>query len=379
MSDDTTAARPPEPGQAGTELCVLLACFGGTGRAAKARGTLDRQIQGAGGRILDQVVLRVSGKRKAMVYDPRRVLLGILTPALTWGLFGLIAGGLSGFGIWAIIGAVCGGVFAYYSEHLLTKDELRRLGRHLPRQSSAILAFVRGGSSERILSSVAGSSPAEASVAAIGGDLSAQVVAGADDPVVSSSVPAGGAPVPASNASMLSMLLMRYRGKDTARQTAAKATHQPGTRGQAVEPELLIEVPQHGRSKVVAPTKLGVAGYAKTATISWGLFGLVYGVIVGAVGNNGALGDVKTGVVTAIAWAAFGLAAGALFGLWAGRAVSARRLKGLEPLLPPGSSTVIAWSEDNLTDETVGRWSQPGSDRLILRFNQVSDGALLEV
>lgn len=290
MSGDAVAARSPEPGRGATELCVLLACFGGAGRAAKLRRGLDKQIAGAGGRILDQVVLRVSGKRKAMVYDPRRVLAGTLTPGLTWGIFGLIAGGVSGFGIWAIVGAVCGGLFAYYPEHLATKDELRRLGRHLPRQSSAILAFVHGGSGEGILSSVAGSSPVTASVAAIGSDLSAQVLAGPGDPVVNSSVPAGGGPVPVSSASMLSMLLMRYRGKDTARQTAAKATHEPGTRGQSVQPELLIEVPQHGRPKVVAPTKLGVAAFAKTDTISWGLFGLVYGVIVGAVGNNGALG-----------------------------------------------------------------------------------------
>ncbi len=379
MSGDAVAARSPEPGPGATELCVLLACFGGAGRAAKLRRGLDKQIAGAGGRILDQVVLRVSGKRKAMVYDPRRVLAGTLTPGLTWGIFGLIAGGVSGFGIWAIVGAVCGGVFAYYTEHLATKDELRRLGRHLPRQSSAILAFVHGGSGEGILSSVAGSSPATASVAAIGSDLSAQVLAGPGDPVVNSSVPAGGGPVPVSSASMLSMLLMRYRGKDTARQTAAKATHEPGLRGQSVQPELLIEVPQHGRPKVVAPTKLGVAAFAKTDTISWGLFGLVYGVIVGAVGNNGALGAVKTGAVTAIAWAAFGVVAGALYGLWAGRAVSARRLKGLRPLLPPGSSTVVAWSEESLTEETVGDWSQPGSGRLILRFNQVSNGALLQV
>ena len=39
------------------------------------------------------------------------------------------------------------------------------------------------------------------------------------------------------------------------------------------------------------------------------------------------------------------LFAGALYGLWAGRAVSARRLKGVGPLLPPDSSVILAWAD----------------------------------
>jgi uncharacterized membrane protein len=360
-------------------LCVLLTCFDSANQAAKLRRPLGKKVTDAGGTVLDQVVLRVRAKRKALVYDPHRVRAGTLTAALTWGLFGLLSGGVPGLGIWAILGAVCGGLFAYYSEHLATKDELRRLGQHLPKGSSAILAFVRASSGERLLSSVVACSPKEASVAAIGGDFSARVMAGASDPVQSSSVPAGGGPVPPDRAGMLNMLLMRYRGKDTARRSAAMVRPAPGGHEDSVQPELLIEVPEHGRAKVIAPTQLGARAFAKSDTISWGLFGLVYGAIVGAVSNNGALGAVETGVVTALAWAAFGLAAGALYGLWAGRAVSARRLRGLAPLLPQGSSTLVAWSEENLTDETVERWSQPGADWLILRFNQVSDGALLEV
>jgi hypothetical protein len=93
-------------------------------------------------------------------------------------------------GVWAILGAVCGGLFAYYREHLLTKDELRRLGRRLPGDSSAFVAFVQGGDGAQILSSVAPSEPAEASVAAIGPDLSARVLAGAAQPQETSSADA---------------------------------------------------------------------------------------------------------------------------------------------------------------------------------------------
>ena len=60
-------------------------------------------------------------------------------------------------------------------------------------------------------------------------------------------------------------------------------------------------------------------------------------------------------------------------------AVSARRLKGVGPLAPPGTSLVVAWAEGPLTEETAGRWPAPASQRLILRFNPAGDGALLEV
>ena len=113
--------------------------------------------------------------------------------------------------------------------------------------------------------------------------------------------------------------------------------------------------------------------------MSWGLFGLVYGLIVGLVSNHGIVSAVKDTAVATIICAVFGLAAGALYGLWAGRAVSARRLRGVRPLLPPGTSTVLAWSEEGLTSQVIDSWSEPGSQRLIVRFNPVSDGALLEV
>src|SRR5271169_2019452 len=134
-------ASPPEGGRAGTQVCVLLACFAGAKRAGTIGGPLGKRLTGGGDTVLDQVVLKVDAKHKALVYDPRRTVAGILTSALTWGIFGLLAGGLRGLGVWAVLGAVCGGLYAYYSEHLLTKDELKRIGGRLPGDSSAIVAF----------------------------------------------------------------------------------------------------------------------------------------------------------------------------------------------------------------------------------------------
>ena len=41
------------------------------------------------------------------------------------------------------------------------------------------------------------------------------------------------------------------------------------------------------------------------------------------------------------------------FGLWAGRAVSARRTKSVGPLLAPGTSIVVAWASKPVTDDTL--------------------------
>jgi hypothetical protein len=100
---------------------------------------------------------------------------------------------------------------------------------------------------------------------------------------------------------------------------------------------------------------------------------------VGFAGNGGVLSSIESGLVTGILWALFGLGAGALYGLWAGRGVSARRLKGLGPFVPPGSSLVVAWADGPLGQEPIQRWAAPGSQRLILRFNPVGHGAVLEV
>ena len=79
--------------------------------------------------------------------------------------------------------------------------------------------------------------------------------------------------------------------------------------------------------------------------------------------------------------------AGSLYGLWVGRAVSARRLKGAGPLIPPDSSVILAWADGSATERTLRALSTPDAETLGLRFteplglrfNPVPHGAVLEV
>jgi uncharacterized membrane protein len=358
-----------------TALCVLLVCFAGEKRASQARAQLSHGISSSGGDILDGVVLKVNHQGKASIYDPRRTVAGALTPALTWGLFGLLASGgsLTSLVIWALVGAVCGGLYAYFAEHLLTRDQLKRIGARMGPDSSALAIWAVAPDAERLLSAAAPVQPTTASVAAIGDDLSAKVFAGATSAVESSSSDTDEGP-PATTV-VLSMLLLRYAGEHAAKAALAAA---PKAAGDVPQVELVFESTASGKRRVSSPSA-GVAVMSQTDVVSWGLFGVVWGAIVGFAGEGGILGAIEDGFVTGVLWAIFGLVAGALYGLWAGRGVSAGRLKSVGPLLPPDSSAILAWADGAVTDQTIASLSTPDAKTLTLRFSSVPGGAILEV
>jgi uncharacterized membrane protein len=379
MSD---VAQGPGEARAGTgtrgavQVGMLLECFSGNKAADQARHSLDAQLKSQGDALLDTVVLQVNAKHKVSLHDPRRVVQGTLTATLTWGLFGLVAGGLKSLAIWAILGAICGGLWAYYTEHLLRKDELARIGARLPANSSALVTFAETSDPRGLLKGAAAHGPATASVAGIGDDLAARVFAGAIDPIEVPSRPEGAALTPSQSAPT-SMILLRYPDPGTAGQVASRAAQASKKTAGPVQVELVIRVDRDGRRHVADPSH-GVKAWAKSDLVSWGLFGVVVGALAGAFGGGGVHGFVDDAVVTGIGWAVFGLVAGALYGLWAGRAVSGRRLKGLRGLLVPGSSMLVAWADGPVRPDTMGMLTGPGSQRLILRFNPVEGGAVLE-
>lgn len=134
------------------------------------------QLQSRGDDVLDVVVGDVDAKNKARVHDPRRVRAGTLIPAITWGIFGLpTGGGLVGAILSGVLGAVCGGVWAYVGEHALTKAQLSRIGRCLPAESSALLWFLDSHDPTGLLELATGNSPVVTSAVAIHDDMTAEM------------------------------------------------------------------------------------------------------------------------------------------------------------------------------------------------------------
>ena len=356
-------------------LSLLLVCLDSRRAASGARRPLQRQLRADGDAILDTVVLRVKPNRHCAVYDPRRVLMGTLTATLTWGAFGLVAGGLKGLALWAILGAVCGGLWAYFTEHLLTKNELVRIGAELPADSSSLVMFVETTDPRRVLERTASLAPKTGSVATIDDDLSASVFVGPDGPIEVPSSPVSAATF--GPQSPESMVLLRYPNPGTARDVTQRMTPKSKKTPVAVRVEAVIWADSKGRRHVADPSQ-GVAAWAKSDIVSWGLFGVVVGALAGAFGGGGVHAFVEDAVVTGVGWAVFGLIAGALYGLWAGRAVSARRIKRLRRLLPADRSILIAWADDQALQADVDALTTAGSERLIVRFNPVPGGAVLE-
>ncbi len=338
-------------------LAVLLACFRDPKAAGLARHTLGGGLGPHDEEFLDTVVFKVTGKHKASVHDPRRVLVGTLTPALTWGLFGLVANGWVGLLIWGALGALCGGPYTYYTLHHASKSELKQVGKALPAGSSALLSFVETDDPGRLLAGVAGQSPTVAGVATIADDLSLEV-----------------APEPPerTGAALASMVVVRYPDPDEAAKAAARLADDKKLAADN-QIELVIKTDANGRRHVADP-KFGVAAKTKSDIVSWGAFGVLVGAIAGATGG----GILEGGLVTGVAWGIFGAFAGALYGLWVGRSVSAQRLKGVGKLLAPGTSAVLAWTDGPASARALDTLAPAGSRRLVLNFTPVEGGAVLD-
>lgn len=361
----------------GRQVAVALLCFAGKKAASSAQDAFEETLRSNGDVVLQTTILQVNDKHKASVHDPRRVQAGTLTAALTWGLFGLVAGSnkLVSTIVWAAIGAICGGLWAYATEHALSKSELERIGKRLSPNSSALVTYIETADAAKILAAAAQYKPSTASAAVIDADLRTRVFAGT---TASVELPHATDAAFANGASVLSMLFYRYPDPKVAAHVAATAAKEKAAANGAPEIELVISTDQNGRRHVTDPTR-GTAAWSRSDIVSWGLFGVLVGAIAGAVGGGGFHGAVSDAVVTGLAWAVFGAVAGALYGLWAGRSISARRLKGIGTLLAPGTSAVLAWSNGALRQDGLEALARPGSQRLVLQFNTVDGGAVLEV
>ena len=78
-----------------------------------------------------------------------------------------------------------------------------------------------------------------------------------------------------------------------------------------------------------------------------------------------------------VLWGAFGILAGALYGLFVGNVLSGRQRKKFDELVPPNNSLAFMWADGDLTHETIDRWAPPGSQRMVVRFNSTPKGIVL--
>jgi hypothetical protein len=297
-------------------------------------------------------------------------------------VFGLLTSGIIGPIGWAVIGAVCGGLFAYYREQPLSGTQLRRIGEGMQPDSSAIVVFMKFAD-EALLSTTAAYEPTTASLVAISGELSARVLATAGGPPEVAAAGPGGQLPAAENSSdrntLFNMLLLRLPGQHTVREALPKLaatgkTPDPGL----PQVEVVLESDARGGLHVHSPN-FGVGFSARSSLVSWGVLGLIFGAIGGLTGGGGILGFLGGGLITGVVWGAFGMLAGALYGLFVGNVLSGRQRKKFAGLVPPNSSLAFLWADGDFTNEAMERWAPPGSQRTVVRFNPTSKGIVLSV
>jgi hypothetical protein len=246
--------------------------------------------------------------------------------------------------------------------------------------SSAIVVFMKSAD-EALLPATAAYEPMTATLAAVSGELSARVLAAAG-PTEVAAAPGGELPAAAKSTvpdTLLNMLLVRLPGQHTVREALPKLaatgkTPDPGL----PQVEVVLESDAGGGLHVHSPN-FGVGFSARSSLVSWGVLGLILGGIGGLTGGGGILGFLGGGLITGIVWGAFGLLAGALYGLFVGNVLSARQLKKLNGLVPPNSSLAFLWANGDLTNEAIDRWAPPESQRTIVRFDSTSKGIVLSV
>jgi hypothetical protein len=344
---------------------VLLACFPGAKNAAQDRRAVERRLRRDGNHVLETTVVEVNSAGKVSVRDPRRVLVGALTSALTWGVFGLVSGGWPSLVFSALLGAVWGGWAARSHAHHPTGVQLARAAARLPPDSSSLLVFAGATNAESVLAAGEAANATVSSVALIAGDLSATILH------------AGGVGESAgSDPDSLRMVLVRYDDVAAAKEVASRMTA-GGKADASLDVELVIEIDRSGRTRVSDP-KLGAAAVARYNARSWSVLGLICGALAGLTGGHGFIGFLEGGLVTAVAWGLFGAGAGALYGLWVGRAISARRLRPIAPLLHENSSMLFAWTDAPPGDQTPFLFATGAEqERLTLSFAATDRGPVL--
>jgi len=357
-----------EVGNNSPSFGILLVCFDEPKRAQQVKEALGKEIKQGGDLILDEMVMRVDEKRRVYVYEMGKAARGAAVVAVTWGAFGLLTGGLRGLVIWAVIGAVCGGIYMYYVAHTLSDAELKNIARCMPPNSSVLLAFLKTSHAQQIIDSVSRYSPAASSLVTVGEGMATSVISGTSDKAEQPSPTSTPVQAGADGDNPLSILVFRYTGHQTARQVEAELKEEWKKAGDAIQTEVMIEVDEQKKVHVYNPST-GVRAQAISSMISWGLSGLIVGVLTGLFSGGGLLGSLSSGVTLLITWGLFGIVAGALAAFVVNRAIPTSRLRKLSALMQADTSVILALVQGTYTHQMISDLSTHDAKMLIIRIN----------
>ena len=144
----------------GNKVYTILAfVFAGEKRADEAASEVKWDTRAAademGMKIISRAVVAVDARGKTHVHETAHGTKGAAIGAVTGGLLSLI-GGPAGLLVWAVGGAVIGGIAGKHVGRAVPESDLKALGEQLPPDSSALLILVEDKDAEAVIDDMKG-------------------------------------------------------------------------------------------------------------------------------------------------------------------------------------------------------------------------------
>ena len=144
----------------GNKVYTILAfVFAGEKRAQEVASEVKWDTRAAademGMKIISRAVVAVDATGKTHVHETAHGAEGAAIGAVAGGLLSLI-GGPAGLLVWAIGGAVIGGIAGKHVGRAVPESDLKALGEQLPPNSSALLILVEDKDAEAVIDAMKG-------------------------------------------------------------------------------------------------------------------------------------------------------------------------------------------------------------------------------
>ena len=144
----------------GNKVYTILAfVFSGEKRAHEVASEVKWDTRAAadamGMKIISRAVVAVDARGKTHVHETAHGTKGAAIGAVAGGLLSLI-GGPAGLLVWAVGGAVIGGIAGKHVGRAVPESDLKALGDQLPPNSSALLILVEDKDAEAVIDDMKG-------------------------------------------------------------------------------------------------------------------------------------------------------------------------------------------------------------------------------
>jgi len=144
----------------GNKVFTILAfVFAGEKRADEVASEVKWDTRAAademGMKIISRAVVAVDARGKTHVHETAHGTKGAAIGAVAGGLLSLI-GGPAGLLVWAVGGAVIGGIAGKHVGRAVPESDLKALGDQLPPNSSALLILVEDKDAEAVIDDMKG-------------------------------------------------------------------------------------------------------------------------------------------------------------------------------------------------------------------------------